>query len=107
VIGSAGSKEKVDWLVNNTSVDYAFNYKELRDENISTELRKAHLQSSSEEEGIDLYFDNVGGKHLEAALDNTKTFFWLCILDSSYTLFDSIAPGVFFRICVGCNSNKQ
>ena len=65
VIGSAGSKEKVDWLVNNTGVDYAFNYKELRDENISTELKNAYLQSSSEEErGIDLYFDNVGGKHL-------------------------------------------
>ncbi len=74
VIGSAGSKEKVDWLVNNTGVDYAFNYKELRDENISTELKNAYLQSSSEKEGIDLYFDNVGGKHLEAALDNMKTF---------------------------------
>ena len=67
VIGSAGSKEKVNWLVNSAGVDYAFNYKELRDENISTELRKAYLQSSSEEEkGIDVYFDNVGGKHLEA-----------------------------------------
>ena len=74
VMGSAGSKEKVSWLVNNVGVDYGFNYKELRDENISTELRKAYLQSSSEEEeGIDLYFDNVGGKHLEAALDNMKT----------------------------------
>jgi NADPH-dependent curcumin reductase CurA len=40
VIGSAGSKEKVSWLVNNAGVDYAFNYKELRNENISTELRK-------------------------------------------------------------------
>ncbi len=28
VIGSAGSKEKVNWLVNNAGVDYAFNYKE-------------------------------------------------------------------------------
>ncbi|MGA9153514.1 MAG: NADP-dependent oxidoreductase, partial [Candidatus Nitrosopolaris sp.] len=38
VIGSAGSKEKVNWLINNVGVDYAFNYKELSDENISTEL---------------------------------------------------------------------
>jgi NADPH-dependent curcumin reductase CurA len=45
VIGSAGSKEKVNWLMNNAGVDYAFNYKELREENISTELRKACLQS--------------------------------------------------------------
>ena len=60
VIGSAGSK----------GIDYAFNYKELRVDNLSTELRKAYSHSSSEEEGIDLYFDNVGGKHLEAALDN-------------------------------------
>jgi hypothetical protein len=44
-------------LVKNAGVDYAFNYKELRDENISRELRKAYLQSSSEEEKeIDLYF---------------------------------------------------
>jgi NADPH-dependent curcumin reductase CurA len=88
VIGSAGSKEKVNWLVNNAAVDYAFNYKELRDENISIELRKAYLQSSSysEEEGIDLYFDNVGGKHLEAALDNMKTFgrIVLCGMISEY-----------------------
>ena len=67
VIGSAGSKEKVSWLVNNAGIDYAFNYKELRDDNISKELRKAYSHSSSEEEGIDLYFDNVGGKHLEGS----------------------------------------
>jgi NADPH-dependent curcumin reductase CurA len=64
VIGSAGSKEKVNWLINNAGIDHAFNYKELRDDNISTELRKAYSRSSAEE-GIDLYFDNVGGKHLE------------------------------------------
>src|SRR5215471_2828458 len=56
VIRSADSKEKVNWLINNAGVDYAFNYKELRDENISTELKKAYLQSPSEEEGVDLYF---------------------------------------------------
>ncbi|HYA83675.1 MAG TPA: zinc-binding dehydrogenase [Candidatus Bathyarchaeia archaeon] len=62
VIGSAGSKENVSWLINNAGIDYAFNYKELRDDNISKELRKAYSLSSSEEEGIDLYFDNAGGK---------------------------------------------
>jgi len=43
VIGSASSKEKVNWLINNAGVDYAFNYKELRDENISTELKESTL----------------------------------------------------------------
>jgi NADPH-dependent curcumin reductase CurA len=93
VIGSAGSKEKTSWLVNN-GVDHAFNYKELRDENISTELRKAYSKSSSKEEGIDLYFDNVGGKHLEAALDNMKTFgrIVLCGMISQYNA-TSPTPG--------------
>jgi NADPH-dependent curcumin reductase CurA len=36
--------------------------------NISSELKKACP------EGIDLYFDNVGGKQLEAAIDNMKHF---------------------------------
>jgi NADPH-dependent curcumin reductase CurA len=94
VIGSAGSEEKVSWLVNNAGIDYAFNYKELRDENISRELRKAYSKSSSKEEGIDLYFDNVGGKHLEAALDNTKTFgrIVLCGMISQYNA-TSTTPG--------------
>ena len=76
MIGIAGSK----------GIDYAFNYKELRVDNLSTELRKAYSHSSSEEEGIDLYFDNVGGKHLEAALDNMKTFgrIVLCGMISQY-----------------------
>jgi len=96
VIGSAGSKEKVSWLVNDAGVDYAFNYKELRDENISTELRKAYSKSSdsSEGEGIDLYFDNVGGKLLEASLDNMKTFgrIVLCGMISQYNA-TSTTPG--------------
>ena len=95
MIGSAGSKEKVNWLINNVGVDYAFNYKELSHENISTELRKAYLQSSSEQEkGIDLHFGNLGGKHLEAALDNMKTFgrIVLCGMISEYNA-TSPTPG--------------
>ncbi|MDF0680660.1 MAG: hypothetical protein P0116_06820 [Candidatus Nitrosocosmicus sp.] len=36
-------------------------------DNISEELSKVCLN------GIDLYFDNVGGKHLEAAINNMNT----------------------------------
>jgi NADPH-dependent curcumin reductase CurA len=49
-------------------IDYAFDYRKIGEENISSELRKACL------DGIDIYFDNVGGKHLEAALDNMNVF---------------------------------
>ena len=66
VIGSAGSEEKVKWLIDEGGIDYAFNYKQMND--ISAELLKICPN------GIDIYFDNVGGKHLEAALSNMKTF---------------------------------
>lgn len=54
VIGSAGSPEKVAWL-RELGFDEAFDYRE-------TPAREAL------EEGIDIYFDNVGGAMLEAAL---------------------------------------
>ena len=78
VIGSAGSEEKVKWLVDQARIDNAFNYKEVND--ISEHLRKICPDK------IDIYFDNVGGKHLEAALDNMKTFgrIVLCGMISQY-----------------------
>ena len=81
VVGSAGSQEKVKWLLDQTRIDYAFNYKELAESNnISSELRK------SCPDGIDIYFDNVGGEHLEAAIDNMKVFgrIVLCGMISQY-----------------------
>ncbi|MEC3975375.1 NADP-dependent oxidoreductase [Amycolatopsis sp. H20-H5] len=61
VIGSAGSAEKVRHLVEDLGFDAAFNYK---DGPVAEQLRAAAP------EGIDVYFDNVGGEHLEAAIDS-------------------------------------
>jgi NADPH-dependent curcumin reductase CurA len=59
VIGSAGSDEKVEWL-RSLGVE-AFNYKE-------TPAKEALA------DGIDVYFDNVGGEQLEAALTALRPF---------------------------------
>ncbi|MFF4378715.1 NADP-dependent oxidoreductase [Kitasatospora sp. NPDC001547] len=59
VVGSAGSAEKVAKLVDEYGFDAAFNYK---DAPVAQQLAEAAP------EGIDLYFDNVGGDHLEAAI---------------------------------------
>jgi NADPH-dependent curcumin reductase CurA len=82
VVGSAGSLKKVKWLFDQARVDYAFNYKEVGENNVSSELKKFCPN------GIDVYFDNVGGKHLEAALDNMKMFgkIVLCGMISQYNL---------------------
>jgi len=63
VIGSAGSDEKVRLLVEEYGFDAAFNYK---DGPVSTQLRQAAP------DGIDVYFDNVGGEHLEAAISSLR-----------------------------------
>ncbi len=59
VIGSAGSAEKVQFLKEECAFDIAFNY---RVAPIGEQLK---LEVP---EGIDVYFDNVGGETLEAAL---------------------------------------
>jgi NADPH-dependent curcumin reductase CurA len=59
VIASAGSDEKVAYLLEELGADAAFNYKS---EAVLTQLRRAAP------DGIDVYFDNVGGDHLDAAL---------------------------------------
>ncbi len=58
VIGSAGSDDKVQWLKKELNFDHAFNYK--------TADAKAELAKF---DALNIYFDNVGGDQLEAALD--------------------------------------
>ncbi|KAF8020498.1 hypothetical protein BT93_G1039 [Corymbia citriodora subsp. variegata] len=64
VVGSAGSKEKVDLLKSKFGFDNAFNYKEEHDLNAA--LKRYFPQ------GIDIYFENVGGKTLDAVLLNMR-----------------------------------
>ena len=63
VIGIAGGKNKCDYIVNELGFDDAIDYKS---ENIYTALKKKCPK------GIDVYFDNVGGKILDAALSKLR-----------------------------------
>ncbi len=78
VIGSAGSDEKVAWLLEEAGIDTAFNYKTKED------LFETLLELSPD--GIDVYFENVGGSHLEAAIDRMNNFgrIVLCGMTSVY-----------------------
>ncbi|XVF65882.1 hypothetical protein PTKIN_Ptkin09bG0286600 [Pterospermum kingtungense] len=64
VVGSAGSKDKVELLKNKFGFDAAFNYKEETD--LDAALKRYFP------EGIDIYFENVGGKMLDAVLLNMR-----------------------------------
>jgi NADPH-dependent curcumin reductase CurA len=59
VVGSAGSPEKVRWLTEDLGFTAAFDY---HGGPVAEQL------AAAAPDGIDVYFDNVGGEHLEAAL---------------------------------------
>ncbi|EYU35823.1 hypothetical protein MIMGU_mgv1a008967mg [Erythranthe guttata] len=79
VVGCAGTKQKVDLLKDELGFDDAFNYKQ------ETDLNSALKRYFPE--GIDIYFDNVGGEMLEAAINNMNVFgrVSLCGVISEYT----------------------
>jgi NADPH-dependent curcumin reductase CurA len=85
VIGSAGSADKVAWLTDELGFDYAFDYHQGR---LLDELRKGAPG------GLDVYFDNVGGDHLEAALFHMRAFgrIALCGAISQYNATEPV-PG--------------
>jgi NADPH-dependent curcumin reductase CurA len=59
VIGSAGSAAKIDHLLHELQFDAAFDYHDGPIE---------ELLASAAPDGVDVYFDNVGGEHLQAAI---------------------------------------
>ncbi|HEX4442120.1 MAG TPA: NADP-dependent oxidoreductase [Galbitalea sp.] len=85
VVGSAGSAEKIALITSKYGYDTAFNYK---DGKISRQL------AAAAPDGIDVYFDNVGGDHLEAAIFsmNRGGRAAICGSISSYNA-ESMPPG--------------
>ena len=75
VIGSAGSAEKVAWLTDELGFDVALDYRE------APVGKQLALHAP-----IDVYFDNVGGDHLEAAITHAADHarFALCGAISTY-----------------------
>ncbi|MFD1381327.1 zinc-binding dehydrogenase [Fodinicurvata halophila] len=87
VVGSAGSEAKTEWLLREAGVDAVINYK-------TTDDLQAALAEACPE-GIDIYFDNVGGDHLDAALAlaNEGARFVLCGMIAQYNA-GADTPGV-------------
>jgi NADPH-dependent curcumin reductase CurA len=86
VIGSAGGADKVKFL-KELGVDHVIDYKSVPD------LAKALMDVAPD--GIDVYFDNVGGEHLEAALAAARSFarFAMCGAIAGYNMVDG-GPGI-------------
>lgn len=86
VIGSAGSDDKVKQLLEQYGFDHAFNYKTA---DPLTELRKGAPK------GIDVYFENVGGPQLEAALTHIRPHgrIPICGMIAHYNDVGTASPG--------------
>lgn len=65
VVASAGTDEKCDWL-RSVGVHHAINYK-------TCGSLDAAVKAAAPK-GINVYFDNVGGEHLEVAIENARPF---------------------------------
>jgi NADPH-dependent curcumin reductase CurA len=87
VIGSAGSDDKCRWLKEELRLDAVINYKK---EALRTALKSAAPR------GIDVYFDNVGGEHLNAALPRMNALgrIAVCGMISAYNNFGAMSEPV-------------
>ena len=86
VIASAGSDEKLAWLKDECGVDEVINYKKVSD--LNEAVRAAAPK------GIDVYYENVGGEHLQVAINNMNAFGRIaaCGMISEYNATEP-APG--------------
>jgi NADPH-dependent curcumin reductase CurA len=93
VVGSAGSDDKVRHILDDLGFDAAFNY---RTAPVREQLRKAAP------DGIDVYFDNVGGDHLEAAIGAFRNYgrAALCGAISQYSSTQPVAGPRNFGLAI-------
>lgn len=87
VIGSVGSDDKLDFIIKELNFDGGFNYK--------TE-KPADALKRLAPNGVDIYYENVGGEQLEAAIDAMNNFGRIiaCGMVSEYSKADSEKYGV-------------
>jgi len=93
IVGSAGSPRKCNWLKNTLGIDAAIDYREAGD-GLLNALKEAAPK------GVDIYFENVGGLHLEAALDamNPNGRIIACGMISQYNTPDPVGVRNLFNI---------
>ena len=86
VVGMAGTDDKCRWLTDDLGFDAAINYKTCGD-------YKAAIRGACPE-GVDVYFDNVGGEILDAALTCLNKFARVAVCGwiSTYNVADAPGP---------------
>nr|POF17081.1 nadp-dependent oxidoreductase red1 [Quercus suber] len=79
VIGSVGDDKKLEFITKDLKFDHGFNYKNEKPGDALKRLAP---------DGIDIYFESVGGEHLEAAIDHSKDHARIiaCGMISNYNL---------------------
>lgn len=87
VIGSVGSDEKLDFILKELNFDCGFNYKKEKPADALKRLAP---------NGVDIYYENVGGEQLEAAIDAMNNFGRIiaCGMVSEYSKADSERYGI-------------
>ncbi len=89
VVASVGTEAKAKWLLDEIGVDAVINYR--KDLDLVAALRLAAP------DGVDVYFDNVGGAHLEAAIEVANDFarFALCGMVGQYNSRPAGPPNIY------------
>lgn len=101
VVGSAGTDEKVEHLIDDLGFDDAFNYKDV--DKYHRKLREVCPR------GIDVYFDNVGGALTDGVILNINPYarISLCGQISQYNLEQTEMGPRMLGVLIGLNAKVE